>query len=387
MSLPLRLDLSRLVWRARHPTPSGIDRVELAYARHFLGRANTQFVVRAGALGGRVLAPAALERFLDWLEASWLAGGEGSLSGTAALLAGSRRMPAGPAIGLIPSHQNWHRPDWLRRLAGPGGKLVLFLHDTIPVDHPEYARAGGAARHAQRLDNALDLADVVVVNSAATQQALVRFAGARALRAQVLVAPLGTQRPAEPDPAFALPQQPYFVALGTIEPRKNHLLLLHAWRAMAERHGDAIPGLVIVGRRGWENEQILDLLDRNPAVRRHVTELGGLGDRALSSLLGGAAALLMPSFAEGFGMPVNEALSQGVPVIAADLAVYRETAGAIPDYLDPLDGPGWERTVLAYAQPDSPQRAAQLARLAGWQPPGWTQHFAPVDAMLAGLTG
>ena len=74
-------------------------------------------------------------------------------------------------------------------------------------------------------------------------------------------------------------------------------------------------------------------------------------------------------------------------VIAADLPVYRETAGQIPLYLDPLDGPGWERAILAYAREQSADRAAQLERLGGWTAPSWPNHFALVDAMLSELAG
>lgn len=386
MSLPLRLDLTRLIWRTRFHTPSGIDRVELEYARHFLARGDSQFVIRAGVLGGRLLNSAQVAGLLDWLVQAWDEGGEGSLARSAAMLAGSSKMPAGPALALIPSHQNWHRPTWLRHVKGQGGKLVLFLHDTIPVDHPEYAREGGAARHAQRLDNALELADALLINSVATATALSRYVAPGSIRQRVEVVPLGTLAPVAPDPTFAHPRKPYFVCLGTIEPRKNHLLLLHVWRAMAERHDAEIPHLVIVGRRGWENEQVLDLLERNPAVRCHVSEYNELGDSALASLLDGASALLMASFAEGFGMPVNEALARGVPVIASNLAVFRETAGEIPLYLDSLDGPGWERAVLAYARSGSSERQAQLERLKGWQAPDWFTHFKVVDRLLGELS-
>ena len=77
----------------------------------------------------------------------------------------------------------------------------------------------------------------------------------------------------------------------------------------------------------------------------------------------------MPSVAEGFGLPVAEALGCGVPVIASGLPVYREFAGDVPDYLEAHDVSGWAAQVEAYCEPGSTARLAQLARLEGWQPP------------------
>ena len=77
-------------------------------------------------------------------------------------------------------------------------------------------------------------------------------------------------------------------------------------------------------------------------------------------LLRGARALLLPSFAEGFGFPVIEALQLGVPALCSDIAALRETGGAVPEFLDPLDGPGWHQAMLDYAAPRfaAPRRAA-----------------------------
>ncbi|HEU0202520.1 MAG TPA: glycosyltransferase, partial [Burkholderiaceae bacterium] len=96
-------------------------------------------------------------------------------------------------------------------------------------------------------------------------------------------------------------------------------------------------------------------------------------------------ALLFPSFVEGYGLPLLEALQAGTPVIASDLPVFREIAGRIPEYVDPLDGPTWLAQIEDYASPASTARAAQKSRMAGFAAPTWAQHFAAVDEIIAGL--
>ena len=199
-----------------------------------------------------------------------------------------------------------------------------------------------------------------------------------------MVAPLGI-RPMRKATA-QLPTEPYFVCLGTVEPRKNHQLLLNLWHDLAAVGRDG-PRLVLCGRRGWDNATTLKLLDGCDTLRGLVLDAGALPDRRVTELLAGARALLFPSFAEGYGLPVAEALALGVPVLCSDLPALREVGGDVPDYLDPRDAPGWRRAILDYARPDSAARAAQLARLRFWHAPDWDAHFVQVDTLLAQVTG
>ena len=200
------------------------------------------------------------------------------------------------------------------------------------------------------------------------------------------VAHLGTDVSRVPVAVAAPSARPYFVCIGTIEPRKNHLLLLNIWRRMAERDGpNAIPKLIVIGRRGWENEQVVAMLERCPLLVDCVEEQGRLPDRAVRSLIAGAHALLMPSFAEGYGMPVAEALSLGTPVICSDLPALREAGSDVPNYIDPLDGPAWMAAIDDYNDPAAHRAHAQRAQCAVWTPPTWHDHIAIVLEIVDGV--
>ncbi|MEF8709234.1 MAG: glycosyltransferase [Candidatus Accumulibacter propinquus] len=180
-------------------------------------------------------------------------------------------------------------------------------------------------------------------------------------------------------------KRPYFVTVGTIEPRKNHCLLLHVWRKLIERLGNAAPQLVVIGQRGWECENVVDLLERCEILKGVVVEQSACSDAELASWLHHAQALLFPSFAEGYGMPLVEALARGVPVIASDLPVFREIAEDIPEYVDPLDGKRWAELVVAYTLAESPLRRAQRQRMARFVAPTWEAHFEQVESLVERL--
>lgn len=388
------LDISRLIASAQRCSPTGIDRVELAYARRWAEEPSLPctFVTEVPLLGFAALPRAVVAELVAAIEESWATGAS---KATAAARRAQLAAPFGrsalnevlrrpmPKALLLVSHRALERPARIEALRRRGCRFVPLIHDLIPLLHPEFARQGHAERHRRRIATTAELADAVIVNSAATAADLDPWLSARDAPPPVAVAPLGVTPPAVEEPPVAL--RPYFVALGTIEPRKNHLLLLNLWRQLAAQYGPAAPRLVVVGQRGWENENVLDMLERCAAIDGIVRETGPLPDHDVACLLRGARALLFPSFAEGFGLPLAEALALGVPVIASDLPALREVGGAAPEFLDPLDGAAWRSAVLDYARSDSPARRAQIARIAQWKTPGWTEHFAIVDRLLEPL--
>jgi capsular polysaccharide export protein len=174
--------------------------------------------------------------------------------------------------------------------------------------------------------------------------------------------------------------------VGTVEPRKNHALLLTVWRhLLATLPVEQVPHLVVIGQSGWDCEALEQELRDTQGFKGRLQWIEQCSDADMLAWLQGAQALLFPSFVEGFGMPLAEALSLGTPVIASDLTVFREFADEVPHYLSPTDVTAWAGAVMAYAQTSSRERAAQCERIGNWHAPSWAEHFSKVDALLASL--
>ncbi|PXX23818.1 MULTISPECIES: glycosyltransferase family 1 protein [Burkholderia] len=388
---PLRLDVTRLVHRwVRDIRPTGVDRVGLAYVRRYGEQARAIVAIRG--------VPVTLTRGASYRLFRLLLGpneGAGlkapSLRALQRVLEGSSMRPdplpwQGRETVLHTAHSGLEYSRYFRAASSAGTRTVVMVHDLIPITHPHYCRSASVRKHARRITTTLRFAAGIVTNSQATLRALTAFADENGLpMPPAAVARLGVDTEPLPVSSGRNIARPHFVMVGTIEPRKNHWFILHLWRELVARWGNAVPQLVIVGRQGWKCANELDMLKQCPELQEVVVYLPDCSDATMFAQLRSASALLFPSFVEGYGLPIAEALSMGVPVLASNLAVFREIAGDVPDYLDPLDGAGWLARIQAYAQPYSKDRERQMERMAGFRKPTWPEHFAALETFLERL--
>lgn len=364
-------DISRLARSTNRNFATGVDRIDLEIGLNLV----SQFANKCHFLYARrktviVLQPRVGRALLHYLDGIWNDGKTPRpprhlalrLSGSTllkAILPSRRNAIIGPdTTYVVSSHSGLGKiPGALRRL-DPNGLMrrIVYLHDIIPLEMPEYQRPQNRDSFADYLNELTNAPVTIATNSRDTEQRVRRLADRSGWSVQdyLVLMPTLEALPSRPLPArpevlaYLADPRPFFMIIGTIEPRKNHLLLLNIWRQFAfdGRAGNAMPRLCIVGKRGWENENILDMLDRCEVIRDFVQEFGDLGDLDVQLLMQHARALLFPSFIEGLGIPLLEAAALDVPCIVSDIPVFREIAPTGTAFLDPLDGPGRRRAIL-----------------------------------------
>ena len=142
---------------------------------------------------------------------------------------------------------------------------------------------------------------------------------------------------------FAGPD-PVCLMVSTIEPRKNHGYLMDAFESVWEQNG--LAKLCIIGKPGWKCDELLARIRNHPENGRRLFLLESVDDDGLEYAYANAAVLVFPSMAEGFGLPLVEAMQRGLPVIASDIPVFRETGGDFVAYCDIGDPESLARMVL-----------------------------------------
>ncbi|MGO8951371.1 MAG: glycosyltransferase family 4 protein [Ktedonobacterales bacterium] len=251
-------------------------------------------------------------------------------------------LPAEPLMGwpnLI------HGPDFVLPPAFLARRIVT-IHDLAYLIYPGYAQPGIVDYLSEEVPRALRAADHVIAVSKRTAVDLIERLRVSPERISVIypgVDPIFT-----PEPNQAAVQkvcrkydlaEPFVLAVSTIEPRKNYERLIEAFAA-ATREPDGPRFMVFAGRRGWLYEGVSTAIHQYPDVADRIRVLGYVPDEELAGLYHAAAVLAMPSFYEGFGIPVIEAMACGTPVICGTGGALPEIAGNAALLLDPYDVAG-----------------------------------------------
>ena len=123
-----------------------------------------------------------------------------------------------------------------------------------------------------------------------------------------------------------------YIAVGTIEARKNHKYLLDAFDLVWQQCPDA--GLCIIGKMGWLSDQVINRIEKHPLYKKNLFMFNDVSDTELDYYYRHSKALIWPSLAEGFGLPIIEALHQGLPVLVSDIPIHREVGKDFCTYFD-----------------------------------------------------
>lgn len=281
-----------------------------------------------------------------------------------------------------------------RQAHGQGASIVPLVHDLISIQFPQWFDAGVGVRFQAFLDAVLPIADRVVSVSHTTDQALLGYLrmhehpSLRALAETLVrhVNPLGADAV---DETGSLPVSPLMraafdtahaclIQVGSIEPRKNHDLVLDACE-MAWNKGAQLR-LVLIGAHGWKMAHFAERLARHPQLGRNLFHLQNVTDADLVFAYRRAAASIHAATTEGFGLPIAEAGRLRVPVLLSDTPIHREVGGPHATYY-PLQDRGALAALLARAGQGS------MAFERNWARPGqhrsWAESTRALIALLA----
>ncbi len=326
-----------LVYRTAATQPTGIQRLAEGYARHLPAAAATLGVevrlvvvtrdeVReisqdAMASGGRVVARGV--EFALRISAHTPRGFQDGARTVGRRFLARRAGRAGDGLEIGPDDTllilgaPWIAPGMaaaaVAARARSGARFAQLVHDMLPLTGANwYGDAQGVAAAAD-LTVLLGAADALAADSAevATE------AAHAAHRPVATVLPPDPKLPAAHDPRGLRPDTPYVLTVGTIHPRKNHVLLLDAWSRWlaSDQKAGRVPWLVIVGRRHPHDGALFARLAAEPALKTRVRVVADASDPELAALYAGCRFLAFPSLAEGWGLPIREALRFGKPSI------------------------------------------------------------------------
>lgn len=250
---------------------------------------------------------------------------------------------------------------------GVKGKKINIVHDMAYLTYPETVKTDIRLWLHLVLKGSCKRADKIIAVSEFTKKEIIKYL--KIDKDKIVVIPNGVdfskyrnkfsnKEVVEMRKRYNINEK-YFLYLGTLEPRKNIIMLLKGYKLLLDKYGNEIPKLVIAGGKGWFYQSIFEFVENNN-MQKNVHFTGYVDERDVAKLMYDAQIFLFPSLYEGFGMPPLEAMACGTPVIVSNAASLPEVVGDAGILVDP-----YSETELFKAIEDlwlNPQKLAELSK-------------------------
>jgi len=255
-----------------------------------------------------------------------------------------------------------------------GCGLVQMIYDIIPETHRHLCYEDHNARFRGALATIAGITDGFLCDSRHVEGELTRYLARLGARARpptappTAVIPLGwdfAAPPVEGDTLarLGLARGRYILQVGTLEPRKNHLMVVRALHALYGKLGPRLPTTVFAGKLGWKTEALLGELTAIDHLGGRIRLVHEATDADLADLYRGCRFSVFPSYVEGWGLPVQECLFFGRPCLASNATSVPEVGGDLVEYIDPYDVPRFTAALARWITDDA-HIAAMAARIA-----------------------
>lgn len=304
---------------------------------------------------------------------------------------------APPAITLSPNDtvlimgKSWDLPELIPTLGRlkqeQGFRLVHLIHDMIPILEPHLFGHGLFEPYTKCMFDVCSLSDGILTVSESTKRDVARFCEMLAIPTPPLKAVhlgddlLDMELPEDmPAPDPRIKKGEFILHVGTIELRKNHLLVYLAYREAALR-GIKMPMYVIMGSQGWMVGDLLHQIEHDPLVKDNIIILRGRPDIERLWVYKHCRFTVFPSTYEGWGMPVGESLAYGKVCITSTTASLPEVGGKYADTVSPYNSQEMLESIVKYLD-DKTLRAREQEIAKGYKPATWDGTFADVESMV-----
>lgn len=260
----------------------------------------------------------------------------------------------------------WHSPDFIPPRRG-GKRHIITVHDLTFLHYPQHKDKDSRRYYNDQIRHAVMSAHHILAVSEATKTDLIEML--KVPGEKIIVQPHGVEdkfRSYSPqrlmmfgaDMELRLPERGYILFVGTLEPRKNIPALLDAYETLHNRLSQ-VPPLLMVGQQGWLFDTTMNRIQKMQADGKEIILRHDIGDDLLPLVYNLASVLVLPSFYEGFGMPVLEAMACGIPTIVSNCSSLPEVAGDAAALIDP-DNPDTltDALIRALTSPEWRQQAS-----------------------------